>query len=171
MRFLFPAGILLAIGASGVALAEPVTRTVTFDTPLYEGTRTTVRDREAGTFERDASLTRTADGAIATRSFDRQRTDTGASLSGTATRFDGDTRSFNAERTRTARGYRTEGSVVGFDGRHYDYRAAVRRTPNGFVRRAGLRDSDGDLVGARRVAVRHGPHGGVARRTTRFRSR
>ena len=168
MRFLVPAGIVIAIGASTVAFAEPVTRTVAIDMPRYEGTRPTTRDREAGTLERDAILTRSSDGAVATRSYDRQRTDAGALLSGSTTRFDGETRSFNAERTRTARGYRTEGSVTGFNGESYAYQAVGRRTPNGFVRRQGLRDGEGDLVAGRRVAVRRGPHGGVVRRATRF---
>ncbi len=168
MRVLVPAGIAIAIGASTMAFAEPVTRTVTVDTPRYEGTRTTTRDRAAGTFERDATLTRTADGAVAPRSYDRQRTDSGALLSGATTRFNGDTRSFSAERTRTARGYHTEGSVAGFNGETYAYHAGGRRTPNGFVRRQALRDGDGNLVAGRRVAVRRGPNGGAVRRTTRF---
>jgi len=168
MRFLIPAGLVIAIGASTVAFAEPVTRTITVDTPRYDGTRTTTRDREAGTLERDSILTRGSDGAVATRSYDRQRTDAGALVSGSTTRFDGDTRSFSAERTRTARGYRSEGSVTGFNGESYDYQAAGRRTPNGFVRRQGLRDSDGDLVAGRRVALRRGPNGGTVRRATRF---
>ena len=168
MRFLVPVGVAIAIAASSVAIAEPVTRTITVDTPRYDGTRTTTRDREAGTLERDTLLTRTSDGSVATRSYDRQRTDTGASLSGSTTRFNGDTSSFDAERTRTDRGYRTEGRVTGFNGETYAYRAGARRTPNGFVRRQGLRDGDGDLVAGRRVAVRRGPHGGIVRRATRF---
>jgi hypothetical protein len=168
MRFLVPVGVAVAIAASSAAFAEPVTRTVTFDTPRYDGTRTTTRDREAGSLERDTVLTRSSDGAVAIRSYDRQRTDTGASLSGSTTRFNGDTRSFDAERTRTARGHRTEGGVTGFNGERYAYHAAGRRTPNGFVRRQGLRDSDGDLVAGRRIAVRRGPHGGTVRRISRF---
>lgn len=171
MRFLVRAGIAIAIGASTMAIAEPVSRTVTIDTPRFDGTRTTTRDREAGTLARETSLTRASDGAVATRSFDRQRTDAGALLSASSTRFNGDTRSFDGERTRTARGYRTEGRVVGFNGESYDYRAAGRRTPNGFVRRQSLRDGDGDLVAGRRVAVRRGPHGNLLRRSSAFRRR
>ncbi len=171
MRFLVPAGMVVVLGMSTMALAEAVTRTISVDTPRYEGTRTITRDREAGSLERDATLTRTADGAVATRSFDRQRTDQGASLSGSTTRFEGATRSFEAERHRTARGYRTEGSVVGYDGQTYAYHAGARRTPNGFVRHQALREADGDRFAGRRIAVRRGPYGGVARRATRSRSR
>ena len=171
MRFLVPIGTAIAIGASTMALAEPVTRTISVDTPRYEGTRTTTRDREAGTFARDTDLVRTSDGAVAARSYDRQRTDGGALHSGSTTRFDGDTRSFEAERTRTARGFRTEGSVTGYDGESYAFHGGARRTPNGFVRRQALRDGEGDLVAGRRVAVRRGPQGGIARRATRFSSR
>ncbi len=168
MKFLLSAGLAAVLVSPLAALAEPVTRTATIDTPRYEGDRTVTRDREAGTIERDSTLTRRADGAVATHSYDRQRTETGAVASGSTTRFDGATRSFDAERTRTAHGYRTQGNFTGFDGASYDYRAAGRRTPGGgFVRRQGLRDGEGDLVAGRRVAVRHGPNG-VARRSTRF---
>ena len=89
-----------ALCAPAAALAEPRTRTVTIDTPRFEGSRTVTRDREAGTLVRDAELTRRSDGATATRHYERQRTETGFTASGTATGFNGGTRSFEVTRTR-----------------------------------------------------------------------
>lgn len=94
---------LLAFGAvlcaPAAAFAEPVTRTVTFDGPRYQGTRTITRDREAGTVTRDARVTRRSDGAVATRHVELQRTESGVTGSGTVTRFNGETRSFQISRT------------------------------------------------------------------------
>lgn len=166
MKFLLSVGLAAALVAP--ALAEPVTRTATIDTPRYEGSRIVIRDREAGSVERDATLTRRSDGAVASRSHDRQRTETGVAASGSITRFDGATRSYEVERTRSGRFHRSEGSVIGFDGASYDYRAAGRRTPGGgFVRHQRLRDGDGELVAGRRVAVRRGENRAM-RRSTRF---
>lgn len=140
---------LLAIPATASAQQ---TRTVTVDGPRYEGTRTTTVDRQAGTVSRDAEVTRLRDGAVATRSYDRQRTETGATATGSATNFRGETRDFTFERTRTARGYRGEGRATGFNGETYVLNSAGRRGPNGgFVRRQSVRDSNGNLVAGRRV--------------------
>lgn len=168
MKTIFLAGLAGLLCMPVIAAAEPVTRTRTIDTPRYEGSRTTTIDREAGTIARDGTLTRLSDDAVATRSYDRQRTDTGVTASGATTRFNGDTRSFDYNRGRTARGYRAEGSATGFNDQTYDYRAGARRAPNGYVRGGGVRNGDGDLVAGRRVAVRQGPYGGVNRRATRF---
>lgn len=93
-----------ALCAPAAALAEPVTRTVTIDTPRVEGTRTVTRDREAGTVVRGANVTRRGDGATASSHYERQRTETGYTASGTATGFNGATRSFTATGTRAADG-------------------------------------------------------------------
>ncbi len=99
---------ILALGAvlvtPAAALAEPETRTVTIDGPRVQGTRTVTRDRDAGTLTRDTQLTRRSDGATATRHFERQRTETGFTASGTATGFNGATRSFEVTGTRAADG-------------------------------------------------------------------
>lgn len=79
---------------ASAADAAPRTRTHSFDGPAYAGTRTTERDFAAGTSARDASLTRKSDGAVATRSVDRVRTDTGWTATGTATGFNGNSRSW-----------------------------------------------------------------------------
>lgn len=97
-------GVVLC--APAVALADPVTRTVTIDGPRVEGSRTVTRDREAGTVVRDTELTRRSDGATASSHYQRQRTETGFTASGTATGFNGATRSFEASGTRAADGSR-----------------------------------------------------------------
>lgn len=88
------------------AEAAPRTRTQSFDGPRFAGTRATTRDWAAGSFARDASVTRKSDGAVASRSVDRQRTETGWALNGTATGFRGGTRSWSREVTRPAAGLR-----------------------------------------------------------------
>jgi hypothetical protein len=170
MRLFLFAGVAAALCVPAIVHADPHTRTVTVDAPRYEGSRTTTRDRETGTVDRDAELTRRSDGATATREYDRQRTDSGVVASGSTTRFNGDTRSFDYQRERTGRFYRAEGNVTGFNGETYDYDAAGRRTPNGFVRHQGVRNDEGELVAGRRVAVRQGPNGGVVRRATSVRA-
>lgn len=167
MKFvILTSAVLLAIPATAGAQQG---RTVTFEGARYEGTRTTTIDRDAGTVSRDGELTRLSDGAVATRSYDRQRTDTGSVASGSTTNFSGQTRGYEFERTRTARGYRGEGTATGYDGQSYELRSAGRRGPNGgFVRRQSVRDADGDLVAGRRVAVRRGENGGVSRRVHRL---
>lgn len=144
------AGAAAAILASG-ALADPVTKTVTIDTPKYEGTKTYTRDKEEGTFSKDAELTRKSDGATATREYDRQRTDTGLTASGSTTRFNGDTRSFDYERTRTANGYDATGTLTRFNGESYDYTAKLRRGEYRVGRSQVLRNESGQVVAARRV--------------------
>jgi len=96
------------------ALADPVTKIVTIDTPKYEGTKTYTRDKEEGTFVRDTELTRKSDGATATREYDRQR---------------------------TAHGYNAEGTLTRFNGQTYDYDAKVRRGEYRVGRSQVLRNS------------------------------
>lgn len=141
------AALLMTTAAS----AEPVTRTYTIDTPKYEGEKIVTRDREAGTVSKDAELTRKSDGAAATREYDRARTDTGVIVSGSTTRFNGDTRSFDYERNRTAHGYNAEGSVTRFNGKTYDYNAKLRRGEHRVARSQVLRNDQGKIVAARRT--------------------
>ena len=133
------------------ALADPVTKTVTIDTPKYEGTKTYTRDTDEGTFSKDAELTRKSDGATATREYDRQRSETGVTASGSTTRFNGSTRSFAYERTRTAHGHNAEGTLTRFNGQTYDYDAKVRRGEYRVGRSQVLRNSSGQMVAARRT--------------------
>jgi len=144
------AGIVAVLMAPAAA-ADPVTKTITVDTPRYEGTKTITRDKEAGSLSRDAELTRKSDGAVATREYDRQRTDSGVTASGSTTRFDGDTRSFDYDRTRTAHGYNATGTVTGFNGKTYDYSAKLRRGEYRVGKSQVLRNENGRVVAARRV--------------------
>ena len=154
MKPTFMMTVAVAMLLPGPALAEPTTRTITVDTPNFEGERVITRDREAGLRSVDSTLTRKEDGAVATRSRETQQTDTGAIISGSQTRFNGNTRSFEAERQRTENGYRTQGTVTGSNGETYDYRARGRRTENGFDRQQRIRNSDGEIVAGRNVRIR-----------------
>lgn len=151
MTKLIWAGAAGAMLVSSAALAHPVTRTYTIDTPRYEGEKIVTRDREEGTVSKDTELTRKSDGAVAIREYDRVRTDTGAVASGSTTRFNGDTRSFDYERNRTAHGYNAEGSVTRFNGHTYDYDARLRRGENRVARTQVLRNDSGQVVAARRT--------------------
>lgn len=121
--------IVLTVASLGAtaAFAEPRTRTTTFEGPNATGTRTTVRDPAAGTLSRDTSVTRASDGATATRTYDRARTESGVTASGSATGFGGKTRSFDYERTRTDTGFTATGTATGRNGRTYDYSGARTR--------------------------------------------
>jgi hypothetical protein len=146
--------LLAGIGAvliAPAALADPVTKTITIDTPKYEGAKTITRDKEEGTLTRDADVTRKSDGATASRDYERQRTDDGFTASGSTTRFNGDTRSFDYTRTRTAHGYNADGTVTRFNGETYDYAAKVRRGEYRIGKSQVLRNSSGQIVAARRV--------------------
>lgn len=146
------------------------TRTTTYDGRNYDATRTVTRDPTTGQLSRDTSVTRASDGATASHSFDRQRTDTGVTRSGSTTNFQGQTRGYDYARTRTDTGYTASGSATRFNGDSYGYSASGRRGPNGgYVRRQGVTNSDGELVAGRRVAVRRGPEGGVYRNVRGFR--
>lgn len=134
-----------------VATAEPVTRTYTADTPRYEGTKTVVRDREAGTVSKDTDVIRKSDGATASRDYDRARTDSGVVASGSRTRFNGDTRNWDYERTRTPNGYNAEGSLTRYNDQTYDYDARLRRGEQRVVRSQVLRNENGRVVAAKRT--------------------
>lgn len=144
-------GGLAAILTTSAALAEPVTRTYTVDTPNYEGSKTVTRDREAGTVSKDSELTRKSDGASATRSYDRARTADGFVASGSTTRFNGDTRSFDYQRTRTQNGWNADGNITGFNGKSYDYSAKLRRGEYRVGKSQVLRNDQGKVVAARRT--------------------
>ena len=142
---------IAAVLIAPAAAADPVTKTITVDTPRYEGTKTVTRDKEAGSLSRDAELIRKSDGAVATRDYDRQRTDTGVTASGSTTRFNGDTRSFDYDRTRTAHGYNATGKLTGFNGNSYNYSAKLRRGEYRVAKSQVLRNENGRAVAARRV--------------------
>ena len=143
----------LAAILAGPAFAEPVTKTVTIDRPNYDGTRTTVIDKDAGTLSRDTQVTRASDGATATRSFDRARTDTGFTASGSSTNFDGKTRSFEQTRTHTDAGSTSSGSYTTRGGETYTTSGNRARTDTGFTANQNIKDSAGTTVYNRDVTA------------------
>ncbi len=146
---------MAALAASGPAAAEPVIRTTIFDGPRVDATRVAVPDREAGTFKRDTTATRTSDGATASRTYDRTRTDSGVAVSGSATGFAGNTRSYAYERSRSDNGYTTGGTATGRNGQTYALAGQGTRTETGFTRSQSIANASGrtlyqrDVVAAR----------------------
>jgi hypothetical protein len=142
-----------ALLMTAAAVAEPVTTTYTIDNDKISGTKTVTRDQQAGTVSKDSELTRLSDGAVATREYDRARTESGWAASGSTTRFNGDTRSFENVGTRNQNGYTAEGSVTGYNGQAYGYDARGHKTGNGYVRHQTLTNQDGKKVAGRHVVV------------------
>lgn len=126
-RFAFP---MVAMLMAAPTFAQ-TTKTTTFDNPKYSGTRTTTVDPATKGYSKDAVITRKSDGATATRDVTGQRTDTGATVSGGTTGFDGKTTSFTYDRTRTATGSTATGSYTGRDGQTYAYNGNVTRSGDG----------------------------------------
>ncbi len=141
------------LSVSGAAFAEPVTRTTTYDGPKVDGTRVIVRDKAAGTYSRDTTATRASDGATATRSYDRARTDTGVTASGSATSFAGETRSFDYDRTRTDTGYTANGTATGRGGQTYTLVGQGAKTETGYTRNRTITNSAGTTLYDRSAVV------------------
>lgn len=150
MKMLALAGIAGAMIGSA-ALADPVTRTITYDGVRYDGTKTVTRDREAGTVSKDWDVVRASDGATASRDYDRSRTDSGFVASGSRTQFDGDTRSWDYQRTRTPHGYTADGSFTRYNGSTYDYNARVVRGQHRVGKAQVIRNDSGRVVAARKT--------------------
>lgn len=126
--------VLISLSAAllaGTAHAEPKTRTSTFDGPKVSSSKTSVADKQAGTFSSDRETIRKKDGAVATTSRDRERTDTGVSGSGSHTGFGGKTSTYEYERTRTDDGWTTSGTATGPNGGDYSYSGNGTRTEDG----------------------------------------
>jgi hypothetical protein len=148
--------VLTALAAmlAGPALAEPTTKTVTVDTPKYEGSRIISRDKEAGVFARDAELTRKSDGATATSEYDRVRTEDGFTASGSQTGFNGKTRSFELDRTRTENGSSTEGTYTGRGGETYALSGSRERGDSSLTANQNIvKNSTGETVYNRDVSA------------------
>ncbi len=156
---------LLALVAAPT-LADPVTKTVTYDGPKGSGTKTTIVDREAGTRSLEGTATRNSDGATATRSRQSERTADGRSGSGSATRFNGNQRSYEYERVNSGNGFNTTGTATGANGAVYEYRAHGRRGENRAGRQREL-TRNGKPVYRRKDTVRKTKHGTT--RTTKVR--
>jgi len=159
--------MILPIVAS--VLAGPVlaqqSKTVTIDTPRFEGERTITRDREAGTYDSNGNLIRKRDGAEASHEYNRTRNSNGWESSGSQTDFQGRTRSFEYERQRTGNGYRARGTATSRNGETYNYKAGARKTENGYVKGRRITDGNGNVVYGKRVQARR-VDGQVQKRVT-----
>lgn len=150
---------LLGLAVSSPLLAQEQSKTVTIDTPRFEGEKTITRDRAAGDYSNSAELTRKRDGAVATSDYNRSRTDNGWVADGSQTDFQGRTRSFDYQRERTENGFRANGSATTRRGETYDYDAGRRRTENGYVAGRRVTDSDGKTVYGKKVRVKRTDQG------------
>lgn len=153
------AKIAAAISALAIAAAAPAfaqtTHTTTVDRPNYLGTRIVTVDPTTGTYDKDATLTRKSDGATATRTVDGQRTDSGVSISGGSTGFNGKTTSFAYDRTRTATGSTATGTYTGRQGNSYNYNASLVRNGDGsgYQRSQSVTGADGSSLYNRNVVA------------------
>lgn len=108
---------------------------------------TAVRDSGAGTVSRDTEVTRKSDGATATRSYNRARTETGFTASGSETGFAGRTRSFDTTRTRTENGSSTTGTYTGRGGETYALSGNRQRSQGSFSANQNVvRNSTGETI-------------------------
>lgn len=149
--------LFIAIGAVALTTAPSLaqtTRTTTIDTPRVEGSRTVTRDRAAGTVARDAELARKSDGATASRTYDRQRTETGVTASGSSTGFAGRTRSFDYERTRDGKGgFTSSGTATTRNGETFTGTGMRTRTEDGFDSNRNVVNGAGETVYNRDASV------------------
>ena len=143
----------LAVAMATSAIAQQ-TKTVTIDTPRFEGERTITRDREAGTYDSNGNLTRKTDGATASHEYHRARTDRGWTSSASQTDFQGRNRSFEYERQRTENGVRARGTATSRNGETYNYKAGRRKTANGYEAGRRVTDADGNVIYKKRVQAR-----------------
>lgn len=121
--------------AATTAVAEPVTKTITFDRPNYDATRVVVRDKDARTLTRDTDVIRERDGATASRDYSRTRTDSGFVAEGSQTGFGGRTYTYDAARVRTASGYNSDRTVTGANSSPlYNRNVAVDRSGGNVTR-------------------------------------
>jgi hypothetical protein len=139
--------------AATTATAEPVTKTVTVDRPNYDATRVVVRDKAAGTLTRDTDVIRERDGATASRDYSRTRTDSGVSVSGSATGFGGKSRSYDYNRTRTDTGSTTSGTATGRNGQRYTLSGSRTKTETGHVANQNIVNGNGRTVYNRDATV------------------
>jgi len=144
--------VLVLAAASLVATpaAAQQTRTVTVDAPRYDATQTSTYDRDTHTVTRETDLTRASDGAMASSSFERQRTDEGVTRDRTSTDFAGRESSTSYERRRTEGGWESEGQHVRRDGVVADYQGQGTRTDTGYIAHQS-RSVDGRPAGSRTV--------------------
>jgi hypothetical protein len=133
--------------------ADPQTRTVTVDGPKFDGARTIVRDKQAGTLTRESDFVRARDGATASSNYSRTRTGDGVSVSGSRTGFAGRTSSYAYDRTRIDTGSTTTGTATGRDGQTYILSGNRMKTDTGFTANQRIVNSNGQTVYNRDTTV------------------
>lgn len=124
-----------------------------YEGPKASATQTVTIDEEAGTLDRDTVVTRKSDGATATKSVNRTKTETGSTRTAEVTNFNGETRTSDLTRTRTENGSTVTGTATGFKGQNYTVEGQRARTENGYTASQRVNDSAGNNVFARDVSA------------------
>lgn len=139
--------LLLLFTATGASAQS--SRTSTVDSPNFSGSRTTTIDPATGTASRDGTVVRKSDGAVATRSVDRTRTDSGVTIEGNASNFAGETRSVDYARTRTDTGSTATGSFTRRNGETLTYQGSSARGDGSFATQQQVTGANGQSLYAR----------------------
>lgn len=157
--------MLVAPAAAQTAPAAGTT-TRTIDNPQVTGTVTTTRDPAAGSFSRDATLTRRSDGATATSSIDRTRADGTTTTTASRTGFNGQTSSSNITRTRTETGFTEAGTITGPQGNMLNLNGSVTRANGTLTANRALTNAAGETVASRNLTATRAANGQVTRNLT-----
>lgn len=147
MQSRFILAIIATLGATS-ATAQ-TSNTTTIDRPGYSGTRTTIVDPVTGIASRDGTVTRKADGAVASREMDRTRTDSGVAIQGSSTNFAGETRNVDYNRTRTDTGSTATGSFTRRNGDTLTYQSNRTRGDGSFAAQQEVTGANGQSLYAR----------------------
>jgi hypothetical protein len=131
MKTTFFLATVVALVLAPPAYAQEQTRTKTFDGENVSATTTTTVNPEAGTVSRDREAVNTNNGKTYSSEFDRQKTDTGAVISGSQTGPQGNTRSFEGERTRADNGSTFTGTATGRNGETFGLSGSRARDGQG----------------------------------------
>jgi hypothetical protein len=179
MRNISPTILALA----SLALVPPAfagSSTVTVQNDKGTGVITREGDKAAGSLAVDRSFTRASDGATATSSYDRQKTDNGYVASGQATNFRGQTRSWdktverdegsrtvtssatgrqgnsisqNRTATKGEDGWTSSGTWSTSTGKSGTTSGYARKTDEGYERGHAVQNNTGETIASRDVSV------------------
>lgn len=132
MRKLIIMTATVAATMSTASLAQSG-KTVTVDNQYVSGTRTV--ERGDGSVARDTDLTRKSDGATFSQSYDRTRTDSGYTASGSRTNFGGESFTYSGSGTKTDSGFVANQNWKDASGNTVFNRDATTSRTNGQVTR------------------------------------
>ncbi len=159
---------LVALATSSIAVAQQ-TRTQTFEGENVSAATTTTIDRENGTLDRQREATNLNTGRTASSTFNRQRTENGAIVSGSQTGPQGRTRSFSGVRSRHDNGSTFTGTATGRAGQTYDLFGERSRDGQGNSRASQrITNSEGRTVYSRERSTSRN-NGSVSRSVSRQR--